>query len=191
MGLRTPLYRLPLEFLPTDSTNPSVWVPRLANGSPRTGCRGCALALGSFRMLSPKSAHGLLATPGSWVRSENAPKRRRGGIGWSKTNEAVGHVGAEGRQRPRGRGRPARWRRGTRSRICSSPLRLERERRGYRGDRQETVRAQASRSARLRQEAWWHRVAPAFEAAVVCPPLRIVTSSDDFTFRPDGVRMRC
>jgi hypothetical protein len=88
-------------------TNPSVWVSRPANGSPRTGCRGRALALGSFRMLSPKSAHGLLATPGSWVKSENAPKRRRGGMDWSKTNEAVVHVGAEGRQRPRGRGRPA------------------------------------------------------------------------------------
>jgi hypothetical protein len=131
----------------TDNTNTSVWVPRLANGSPRTGCRGCALALGSFLMLSPKSAHGLLVTPESWVSSKNAPKRQRGGIGWSKTNEAVGHVGAEGRQRPRGRGWPARWRRGTRYLICSSPLRAERERRGY---RQETVRAQASRSARLR-----------------------------------------
>lgn len=147
MGLRTPLYRLLLVFLPTDNTNPLVWVPRLANVSPRTGCRGCALALGSFRMLSPKSAHGLLATPESWVSSKNAPKRQRGGIGWSKTNEAVGHVGAEGR--PRGRGRPARWGRGTRSRICSFPLRAERERRG---DRQETVRAQASRSTRLRQD---------------------------------------
>jgi len=60
-------------IFPTDNTGPSVCVSRLANGSPRTGCRGRALALGSFRMLSPKSAHGLLATPGSWVKSENAP----------------------------------------------------------------------------------------------------------------------
>jgi hypothetical protein len=154
LGLRTPLYRLPLEFLTTHNTNLSVWVPRLANGSPLTGCRGCALALGSFRMLSPKSAHGQLATPESWVSSKNTPKRQRGGIGWSKTNEAVGHVGAEGRPR----GRPARWG-GVPDLESAPPLYAPSV------SAEETVRAQASRSTRLRHH--------------------------DFTSQLDGGRMRC
>jgi hypothetical protein len=33
--------------------------------------------------------------------------------------------------------------------------------------------------------------APVFEATLVYPPLRIVTSSEDFTFQLDGGRMRC